>query len=198
VNRHLTDVELIDCVDSQALSLQHREHLERCGECGLRLEALRTTLARAKGEQLTEVPEPPPFFWEQFSRRVGDAIDREPASRWWTPLPVWAPTAAALVLVVAAFVAWNQARSGGAPTPASAVVEGPAAPNPLDEPLNLEDDVEWALVRIAADDLEWDAAADAGIGAKPGSADREALEMSAAERHELKRLIEAEMKQTGA
>ena len=197
MNRHLTDVELIDCVDSQALSLQHREHLERCGECGLRLEALRTTLARAKSEHLTEVPEPPPFFWEQFSRRVGDAIDREPR-QWWTPLPVWAPTAAALVLIVAALVVWNQARSGGARAPASAVVEAPAASNPLDEPLNLEDDAEWALVRIAADDLEWDAAADAGIGAKPGSADREALDMSAAERHELKRLIEAEMKQTGA
>jgi len=198
VNRHLTDVELVDCVESPALPLQHGEHLDRCRDCAIRLEALRTTLARVTSEQLTEVPEPPPFFWEQFSRRVSDAIDREPAVRWWAPLPVWVPAAAALMLAVAALLVWYQARSSVSPTPVSTVVETPGASNALDEPLNLEDDAEWALVRIAADDLEWDAAADAGIGAKPGSADREALDMSAAERHELKRLIEAEMKQTGA
>ena len=53
-------------------------------------------------------------------------------------------------------------------------------------------------VQVAADDLEWESAADAGIRATPGSAERVALEMSGAERRELERLIEAEINQTGA
>ena len=198
MNRHLTVAELVDGVDGQPLSPHAREHLERCDGCAGQLEALRTTLARARSGRVSDVPEPPPFFWEQFSRRVSDAVEREPVGRLWIPLPGWSPVAAALVLAVAALAVWNHARSGSAPTPASTVVEAPGAPNAGDQPLNLEEDAEWALVRIAADDLEWESAADAGIRAKPGSADREALEMSAAERLELKRLIEAEMKQTGA
>ena len=45
---------------------------------------------------------------------------------------------------------------------------------------------------------DWEDATEAGIHARPGSADRVAVEMSAAERQELARLLEDELKRTGA
>jgi hypothetical protein len=71
----------------------------------------------------------------------------------------------------------------------------PAAAADLD--WNIDDDEEWALVRVVADDLQWDDAQEAGLHARPGSAERVALEMSADERQELARLIQFEMKRPG-
>jgi hypothetical protein len=144
------------------------------------------------------VPEPSPLYWEQFSRRVHDAIQQEQPARQWNWASILAPSAGALVLCAGMLLLWTQTRSTVRLGRAVAVVEAPGVHLVSDDQRDLEDDVEWGLVRVAADDLEWDTAADAGIHANPGSAERVALEMSAAERQELERLIEAEMKQTGA
>jgi hypothetical protein len=63
---------------------------------------------------------------------------------------------------------------------------------------DIETDEAWAVVRTAAEGLEWDEAHAVGISARPGSAEGVALELSAEERAELARLIGTEMKRTGA
>lgn len=196
MNRHLNDAELVDCLETPS-SPPRGAHLERCETCRSRMDVLRATLEHVQRARPDAVPEPSPLFWEHFSRRVHEAIGEEqPGSRWgW--LTALAPVAAVLLLCAGALVVWQS--SLGPPVPATEVANGPAvAPQGADAPLDLEDDAEWALVRVAADDLEWDSAAEAGIGANPGAAERVALEMSAEERRELERLIDAEMKQTGA
>ena len=197
MNRHLADVELVDCVERDALP-RFRSHLEHCEHCRSRLDTLRTMLEQVEGAGSADVPEPSPLFWEHFSRRVHDGIATEHApGRARRPL-VLMPVAAALVLCAVALFVWTENRAALQPASSTSVAAPYAAPVLLEEPLNLEEDAEWALVRVAADDLEWDTAADAGLRAKPGSAERVALEMSAAERQELEQLIAAEMKQTGA
>lgn len=197
MSRHLTDAEIVDCMDARQLPRPRQAHLEDCDMCRSRVDLLQATLDQVQQEP-GGVPDPSPLFWEHFSRRVSEAIDQDPPATRWRKLSVWAPMATALILCAGALIVWNQARSLRTPAPSAVVVEAPGIPTPFDQPVNLEDDVEWSLVRVAADELEWESAADAGIRANPGSAERVALEMSAAERQELERLIEAEMKQTGA
>jgi hypothetical protein len=77
------------------------------------------------------------------------------------------------------------------PRTAAAAAELPATAD------DVEADGAWAVVRTAADDLAWDEVTAAGITAHPGSAERVALELTAAERAELARLLESEMKPNG-
>ena len=146
-----------------------------------------------------DVPDPSPLFWEHFSRRVHEAvsdIDRPSAwSQWLRPAFLGWVTAAAVVAIGVALL-WNQRDSQRALPTASVSITDPAAARDLD--WNVDDDEDWALVRVVADDLHWEDAQDAGLNARPGSAERVALEMSADERQELARLIEFEMKRPGA
>jgi hypothetical protein len=70
-----------------------------------------------------------------------------------------------------------------------------AAPEHDDDP---EQDAAWAVVRTAAVDLDYDAALEAGISPSPGAAETAAMQLSVAERAELARLIQEEIKRTGA
>lgn len=197
MSRHLTDAELVDCV-GHALPQQRAAHLETCEMCRGRVALLRATIEEVERADPDDVPEPSPLFWDQLSRRVSDAIAEEPPVRRFTWMGL-VPVAAALVLFVGTLSVWIQKRSVTPPDAASvARVESPQTAIDADAPLDLDADMEWSLVQVAADDLEWESVSDAGIGAKPGSAERVAIEMSAAERRELERLIEVEIKQTGA
>ena len=53
-------------------------------------------------------------------------------------------------------------------------------------------------MRSVAADLDYDAAMEAGIVPRPGAIERAAVELDDDERAELVRLIEAELKRTGA
>ena len=53
-------------------------------------------------------------------------------------------------------------------------------------------------MRSAAEDIDWEDARAAGLQAQPGAADRMALELTEAERIELMRIVEREMKRSGA
>jgi hypothetical protein len=197
MNRHLKDAELAELLDGMGASL-HREHLDRCSACRSRVDVLRATLQDLQHVKATDVPEPSPLFWDHFSQRVRDAIAEAPGPRRRTWMGALAPAAAAVVLGAGGLFIWAQSRSHSSVPAQQHETAQVIAPASQPEPVDLEDDVEWALVRVAADDLEWDAAADAGLRANPGSAERVAIEMSALERQELERLIEAEIKQTGA
>ena len=59
------------------------------------------------------------------------------------------------------------------------------------------DDEAWAIVRAAAADLHWDDAQAAGLSARPATIEGLALELSAAERTELARLLNEELKRNG-
>jgi hypothetical protein len=194
---HLDEVELVDSLDG-SLRAERAAHLDACESCRDRLTSLRSMVTTTAADEL---PEPSPLFWEHFSRRVHDAVAEidQPSgwSHWLRPAFVGWVTAAAVVAVGTAAL-WTQNHSRrivpGSSSSATAQVSAPSA----DLDWNIDDDQEWALVRAIADDLRWEEAQDAGLNARPGSAERVALEMSADERQELARLIEFEMKRPGA
>jgi hypothetical protein len=193
MNRHLSDAQLVDALEETA-PRAYREHLERCGACRDRFDGFRATLLDLRHTAADGVPEPSPLFWEHFSQRVHDAIAEGPAAK----RPTWigwvAPAAAVFVLFAGALLIWIQSRSHNVVRTPQHEIASAAAPTSDSESLDLDNDDDWALVRVAAEDLEWDAAVDAGLQANPGSAERVALEMSVVERQELERLIEAEIK----
>jgi hypothetical protein len=63
---------------------------------------------------------------------------------------------------------------------------------------DLETDEAWAVVRAATADLSWEDADQAGIAAHPGDVENAALQLNAAERVELARLLSADLKRNGA
>ena len=212
MTRHLDEVEFVDALDGR-LAPSLEAHLQACASCTARVQTLRDAVAGL--QRTADVPEPSPLYWEHFSRRVHDAvredaIGKQRAARWWRPVRISALSAAALVAIALATVVLQQARQSDSR-------EAPviATQSPPEEPpgklgswgtgelgkfgaLDVDGDPDWALVRAVADDLYREDAPDAGIHARPGSADSVADEMSPAERQELARLLEDELKRTGA
>jgi hypothetical protein len=206
---HLSESELLDAAEAR-LSAERQRHAETCAACARQIEDLRDVLARTIG---TDVPEPSPLFWDHFSARVRDEIANETPGRWgWTSgLRAW-PVAAAAAVVVALLVAIsvfrapsNQPTAGtdrqevaDARPPAVAPVDADADADSDPNDVDVEVDEAWAVVRAVADDVVWDDVTNAGISARPGSADRAIQTLSAAERTELAALIAEELKRSGA
>lgn len=200
---HLTRAELVDAVEGRAeLPDSRARHLEACARCRAEADALRAVIDRAAADT---VPEPSPLFWDHFAARVSEAVRNERIAaepRSWSgglyrPLTTIAVTAVAIVAVIVTIV-WR------------ATLHAPSFPHPQPEiaarattvlqPPSLENmdaDERWAIVRAAAEDLEWEEVRDAGIAAGPGDAEGVALELTADERLELARLIDQEMKRNG-
>jgi len=202
---HLKDSEFADLIDG-VLSAEGREHLDQCESCQARAAGLPAVLARASE---ADVPEPSPLFWEHFSARVASAIrDSSPqgvpatAGFGWLrrPAVVWMSAAAVALLVLVTTLS-RRSQPLELNAPAARVPTTDAATLPPGVSIDAEDlesDQAWALVRTAADDLEWreeDAHA-AGLSARPGSADRAVLELSAEERIELARLLDDELRRS--
>jgi hypothetical protein len=191
--KHLEDVELVDWSDG-VLAGPRRDHAEACAECRERLSQLRADVARVAE---VDVPEPSPLFWDHFQARVRDAVAAESAPSPWfawrrSAAAVWATSAAcAVILLVAVF--WSAALPGVRRQPPPVATQA-TDDDPL--PPALEDmgtEEEWALVTAEAEGLQWEDAPAAGLAARPGSAERVALELSVAERTELMRLLEREL-----
>jgi len=206
--RHLTDTELLEAVESTAQTAsQHAPHLDECAACRADVEALRAVLARTAADRL---PEPSPLFWDHFTTRVSEALRDEPIpsgapwlSRLQRPLTTWAVVAAALVLAIVTVI-WRATLHAPSPlgsyTASSTVGStSPATSGDLPAPRadDPDTDARWAVVRVAAEDLAWDDVHDAGISADPGAAEGVALELTAAERSELARLLDRAMKRNG-
>ena len=204
---HLSESEILDAAEAR-LSAERRRHAETCTACAHQIEDLRDVLARTVG---TDVPEPSPLFWDHFSARVRDEIANETPGRWgWTSgLRPWTVTAAAAVVVallVAVSVFREPSNKPTAGTDRQDVADArPTAVAPVDadadadpNDVDVEVDEAWAVVRAVADDVVWDDVTNAGISARPGSADRAIQTLSAAERTELAALIAEELKRSGA
>jgi len=201
---HLSDSEFVDGLEGR-LSGVRLEHAGACAKCRAELDRLRAAVALAEADAADE---PSPLFWAHFGSRVSDAIRAEsiepaqPAWRAWLVRPVVLATAAAAVVVLAVSVVTRipvGTPREASPGDAARVTVRPNQPDPgTFETDNLDDDAAWAVVRTAAEGLDWDDAGAAGLQAQPGAADRMALELTEAERIELMRILEHEMKRSGA
>ena len=186
---HLDHLQLVDALDAAAPHVE--SHLEACASCREQLEGLRASLARVRTDL---VPEPSPLFWNHFSTRVNAGIDAEAGKRAWVEegwMPhalAWSGVLALVLAVVSIIVAPKRSADP------LAVAAGPTAA--WAEP-DLEHDEAWAVVRELATGFDYEQAQSAGIVPREGAVDRAALELSDAERAELARIIDAELKRIG-
>ncbi len=183
---HLRDAEFVDLLDG-TLSPLRMAHLRTCESCRATAAETRDALAMATSADRSD--DPSPLFWEHFGRRVNEAIDAPPAAAGWLTAPRLAFGTLAMVAVVLLAVTLFTSRG-----PGNRVQTAPPTVSTTPEVDNLDADADWAIVRAAADDLDLDDAQAAGLAARPGTADRLALELTEAERAELIRLVQAEFK----
>lgn len=186
---HLTDIEIVDLIDG-TLRADRQRHVDGCETCRAQAEGLRSALLRASD---AEIPEPSPLFWDHFSARVHDAVHDalpEESGRWFSrPTLTWA-LAGVLATVVLVTAVWRATGTSGAP-PLVAVSASDVDIDAFDP----DTDQAWALVRAVADDSTWDDDdAEGGFAVRPGSAERAMADLTHAERSELVRLLEAEIR----
>lgn len=192
---HLSADQLVDIAEG-ARPESSAPHLQACVACRRQLADL-CAMMSAVAE--VAVPEPSPLFWDHLSSRVHDAVEaeREAAASglagwsWvWRPL-VWMPGIAALALTVAV---WSQ--MGGRPAPGVPPAPSTEVAEPA-EAFNLADDPSLSLVADLAAELDWDAAAEAGLTTHVGVDDDVVLSLSDGERRELHLLLRTELGRPG-
>jgi hypothetical protein len=200
---HLSRDEFVDVIESsRTVPPERLRHLEACRECRAQAEALRAVRLMATED---EAAEPSPLFWDHFAARVAEQVRGEPvpvAPARWLPgsFATWAVAGTVAVLLITTAL-WRTTLH--APAPAAAPIQAAVAPavqsvedvEPVDD---LETDEAWAVVREATADLSWEDADRAGIAAHPGDVENAALQLNAAERVELARLLNADLKRNGA
>src|SRR5687767_7481766 len=192
--KHLQDAEFVDLLEG-TLRTDRAAHARACDACRAQVDALRSSMASASA---VASGEPPEMFWQHFGARVNARIDApQPARTWWS-LPRFAVATAAVL--VFALTALNYVRpvQNAIPAPSlqqTATFDADPSFIAFDD---LESDEGWAVVRAAAEDLDADAAASAGLSAGPGAVEQVASQLTEAERAELIRLVEDEMKRSGA
>jgi len=195
--RHLAEQELVDALDGTLADVR-AAHVASCPACAAQVEELRAIAARAAG---VDVPEPPPFFWNQLSARVRVAVAEEAAAgprvlSW----PLWlrpaiASGAAAILIVLVSALAGVWPRHTPEPVAPTVAMHPADETEPRDDGLvDIEEDEAWAVVRTLAEDLDHDEMDVEGVSARPGSADHFTLGLSEPERVELARLLEEQLK----
>jgi hypothetical protein len=195
---HLSRTELLDLIEDPDGPDRHRTHLESCDECRATAAALRATIADVRRDDGIE---PSPLFWDHFAMRVSDAIrDESPTAPKHFRLawlggrtPAWM---AAALLVLLGMTAVISRVTLHAPTP---VIDRSATVDPLGQEKN-DPDQNWVHIREQASwgNLPWDATEPDAISAGPGTAEQVVMELTADERAELARLIDRELKRSGA
>jgi len=203
--RHLTADDLVDLVEGMTKDADV-SHLAECPACRQQLADLRETMTRAGN---VEVPEPPPFFWTQFSARVRDAVGSEAAphgGRWrrWSSWPGVTAGLSAVAAAVIVFFVVSTPQPTEAPPPqhVGLVAASPrglsttSTPDLLRESADY-DDASLELVAELTDSLGWDAAADSGL-APNGSAEHAVTHLSLGELQQLEHLLQEALAGKGA
>jgi hypothetical protein len=191
---HLRSDELVDLAEATRAE-SAAPHLLACESCRRQLADMRAALAAASR---VEVPEPSPLFWDHLSERVREAVAAEgvPRGAWWRPsawprlaMPAVAGTLAAIV-VAALLTSRGLAPVSpvGAPAPASLAAAAAA---------EWADDPSLSLVADLAAQMDGDAAGDLAPPSHAGAADEVMGELSAGERIEMRRLLQAELARPG-
>ena len=200
VGSHLAEHELVDALEG-TLDATRRQHIADCEVCRRQVDDLRVI---ADAAATVEVPDPPAFFWAQFSARVRAAVAEE-TGPWWRSawLPRWAPPAiasviAAAVVLIGVLPAVNRSsspREGGESLPVAPNTAVVAAGDPTQDVFTgIDDDEAWAVVRALAEDLDHDEMGEEGVAAELGAAEHLALGLTDSERFELARLLEEQLK----
>jgi hypothetical protein len=189
---HLQETEFIDALEG-TLPPARAAHLAACDACRAQADVLRTSLASVVS---TEATDPSPLFWDHFATRVNERIDEAPERRGWLGIPRLAFVALGTLAVLV--VGFNLLTApGGTNVPAAPTAPIATMTDAAPEIDDLDADADWAIVRAAADGLDVEDAQAEGLIAKPGTADRMAMDLTESERAELMRLIQSEIK-TGA
>ena len=194
---HLGGHELVDALEG-TLDARRLAHASSCAACTAQLDELRAVASEAAA---VDVPEPPAFFWNQLSARVRASIAEEPlpgpwsmAWRRWSRPAIAIVAAAVIVGTVASLTGlWPQTSSTSRPP---AVVLQTQDDDEAGEDVfaEIDSDEAWALVRTLAEDLDHEQMEGEGVSARPGAANRLTSELTAAERIELARLLEEQLK----
>jgi len=191
---HLTSDELLDLAEGTRAE-SSAPHLAKCDTCRHQLNELRDVMATLQ----VDVPEPSPLFWDHFSARVSEVIASDAqAARSWFGIGRWSWGVAVAMTAVVLAIAVSRVPKTPADTArgsATVVAEVPAAD--IGSTLTA-DDPSFLLLRDLAGNLDWDAAAEVGIGMDVGSADTAVAELSEGERTELQRLLREAISPTGA
>jgi hypothetical protein len=188
---HLDESQLVDALDGRP-GLPLMRHLAECSACRAQVEELRTTVASL---QRVAADEPSPLFWEHFPQRVQAALDDADGERGPGRIRRWLPHALAWCGAGALAIALHLVATSP-PRPAEPDSPPMAAALPMVDD-DLEQDEAWTVIRALAEELDYESAHDAGVVPRAGSLDRVALELNAAERAELARLIDEELKRIG-
>jgi hypothetical protein len=194
---HLVDHEFVDALEG-TLDARRLAHVSGCPSCTTQLEEFRVIAGDAGA---AEVPEPPAFFWNQLSARVRASIAEEPRPgswslawrRWSRPATAIAAAVAIAGIIVSVTGLWPRSSSNAEPAAAALQIQddGDAGEDVFAE---IDSDEAWALVRALAEDLDHDEMEGEGVSARPGAANYLTSELSAAERIELARLLEEQLK----
>jgi hypothetical protein len=196
--KHLSREELIDSLDG-TLPPARQAHMDGCASCRQERASLQQVLQRVAS---VDVPEPSPLFWEHFSARLQEAVERQPepaVSTGWGAWawPRWAVGTATLVACV--MLAWvgvkesRHSRLPGPRLPASGAVIDSADPGLAQGLTPMLSDEDWNLVVSMAEDVTVDDADEPGLAVRPGASDRALTDLSSEQRTELARLLTAEM-----
>ena len=198
---HLSESEFVDLLED-TLDPRRAAHVETCAACRAQGGALRGLLRDAAA---VEVPEPSPLFWEHLSARVRDEVASEPAPRasgWmWSGtrgLVSFAAAAALVVAVISGVMLMRAVRGGSTTSPVVAEQDAAtAAPDGSSEVTPDAANAEvWAVLTTAASDVEFEDAHAAGMHVPSGTIDHAVQDLTAAERTELGRLLQTELKRS--
>jgi len=191
---HLSPAQIVDvaegCADGASAA-----HAAECGACRSKADAVAEAIRIAGADPQ---PEPSPLFWPHLAARVGSAVRREraPASAWrrWGARLV--PLGAAALLVAAIGVGM-QMRSGGpgggAPAPGGAARVAADSSEDARLPGDAADDPSWMLVSDLSAEVSVEEAEASGVLPAPGGAEKALLQLDAAERVELARILREEI-----
>lgn len=197
---HLSPSEFVDLAEG-ALRPDRAAHASTCEACQAQATVVRDALQMVAAS--SGIPEPSPLFWDHLSARVRDAIASTPRhSTWGFGWRGFQPLAVVLALAVAVgsvALLTRDARRDATPlvvgtTPGPVSGDPDQEPDPTLDPSHAE---VWAVLTAAAADLQLDEAQAAGMAVRTSAIDRAVQGLTAAERTELGRLLQSELKRSG-
>jgi hypothetical protein len=198
---HLADHEMVDALEG-TLTAPRAAHAASCADCTRQIADLRAIANDATAGK-NDVPDPPAFFWTQFSANLRAAVADEPLPgrrfAWmhgWTRSAFAVAAAAVLIVaVVPLMTRLSTPDSAVQPPPVSMAGSAADGADPVGDVFaDIDQDEAWAVVRSLAEDLDHDEMNQEGVSARPGSAEHLTLGLSDSERVELARLIEEQLK----
>jgi hypothetical protein len=198
---HLADHEIVDALEG-TLTPSRAAHATSCADCARQIDELRAIAADAAAVN-KDVPEPPPFFWTQFSATLRAAVAAEPLPghrfAWMYGRTRSRFAAAAVAIVVIAMMPLvtrlSRPDAPSESTPVSMTAPASEGVDPVGDVFaDIDQDEAWAVVRSLAEDLDQHEMDQEGVSARPGSAEHLTLGLSDPERVELVRLIEEQLK----